>query len=265
MHTRAQYLSLYAVLVRTQLKALSQYRADFLIGVIGSAVLQMATILFLWAIMRRVPSMHGWTLDELLLLVGLMMVSRALCHMFAENLWTLGRDYVRTGDFDRLLVRPIDPLFHLLANRFCTEGLGTLVVGSIVLIHALDASAVAWTPANAVILPVVILSGGVIFFALNLIAAVTAFWVIDPIPVIGSIFFTHELGKYPLSIYRKPVRFVVTWLVPYGLISYYPGAVLLGRGTGWMVLLCPIMALVLLGVALAWWRVGLRHYGSTGS
>ena len=63
------------------------------------------------------------------LIYGLVTLAKSINHMFADNLWTIGRQYIRTGAFDRFLVRPIDPLFHLLADRFCHDGIGNFLVG----------------------------------------------------------------------------------------------------------------------------------------
>ena len=79
--------------------------------------------------MQKVPSLNGWNYDEVLLVYGLVTLSKSINHMFADNLWTLGRVYIRSGGFDRFLVRPIDPFFHLLADRFCQDGVGNFLVG----------------------------------------------------------------------------------------------------------------------------------------
>ena len=68
--------------------------------------------------------------------------------MFADNLWTIGRQYIRTGSFDRFLVRPINPLFHLLADRFCHDGIGNFLVGSVLVVTAGRQLAIPWTPVN---------------------------------------------------------------------------------------------------------------------
>ncbi|HEX9616835.1 MAG TPA: ABC-2 family transporter protein, partial [Anaerolineales bacterium] len=79
---------------------------------------------------------------------------------------------------------------------------------------------------------IVVLSGGAIFIALNLITSVSAFWLMDSIPVTLVVFDNHLFAQYPLTIYPRAIGIWLTWVIPYGFASYYPAAYLLGREAG---------------------------------
>lgn len=261
-----RYLSLYRLFLVQRLKILLEYRANFLIGASSTIFMQGAGLLAIWVVMRQVPDLNGWSLQEIWLIYGLVTAAKSLNHMFADNLWTIGQDYIRPGGFDRFLVRPIDPLFHLLADRFCHDGIGNFLVGIVLIASSSRALAIAWTPLNLVYLLIALLSGGAIFFGLNLITAVSAFWVMDSVPVTRVVFETHEFAKYPLSIYPQAIGILLTWLIPYGLTSFYPASYLLGREVS--VLLAwagPPVAAVLIFLGYRTWLFGLGHYASTGS
>lgn len=261
-----RYLWLYWLFLKNRFKILMEYRANFLIGASSTILMQMAGLLAIWVVMRQVPSLAGWSLAEIWLIYGLITLAKSLNHMFADNLWTLGQSYVRSGDFDRFLVRPIDPLFHLLADRFCHDGLGNFLVGVVLLISASVGLELVWTPAMVAYLVLVVLSGGAIFMALNLITAVSAFWVMDSVPVIRVVFEIHEFAKYPLTIYPTAVTVLLTLFIPYGLASYYPAGYLLGKEVPLVLAwIAPLVAAILLLIGYRVWRFGLRHYASTGS
>jgi ABC-2 type transport system permease protein len=186
--------------------------------------------------------------------------------MFADNLWTLGRDYVRSGQFDRFMVRPVDPLFHLLADRFCHDGIGNFLVGAALVGIAAGQLGLAWTPGTLLYLVIMVLSGGIIFIALNLMTCVSAFWIMDSVPVTRVVFEMHEFAKYPLSIYPRAIGLLLTWAIPFGFASYFPAARLMGiESPSWQAYGAPVVAGVVLAIALQVWRFGLRHYGSTGT
>ena len=66
----------------------------------GAAIfVQASGLLTIWVVMRQVPSLNGWSLQEVLLIYGLITLSKSINHMFADNLWTLGRQYLRTARF----------------------------------------------------------------------------------------------------------------------------------------------------------------------
>lgn len=260
-----RYLHLYGMFLRQRFKILLEYRLNFLIGATSTVFEQAASLLTVWVVMQQVPNLNGWTYYELLLVYGLLALSKSLTYMFADNLWTVGREYIRSGGFDRFLVRPIDPLFHLLADRFDHQGLGHFLVGVALVARATTALGIAWTPLNALYVVVAVLSGGAIFIALNLITCVSAFWIMDSVPVTRIVFDMNEFAKYPLSMYNRGIQVLLTWIIPFGFASFYPANYLLGRDVGVLVWAAPLVAIVLLLLGYRCWLFGLRHYASTGS
>ncbi len=260
-----RYAELYWLFLINRLKILMEYRVNFIIGASSTIFLQAAGLLTIWVVMRQIPSLNGWSFDEVLLIYGLVTLAKSINHMFADNLWTVGRSYIRTGGFDRFLVRPIDPLFHLLADRFCHDGIGNFLVGAALVIKASVDLHITWTPAQLLYLILAVLSGGLIFIALNLITCVSAFWIMDSVPVMRLVFDNHLFAQYPLTIYPKAIGIWLTWVIPYGFASFYPASHLLGYDIGSLAWLGPVIALVLLFVSYRVWLFGLKHYSGTGS
>lgn len=263
--TVRRYLRLYWYFLLQRFKILMEYRVNFVIGATSTILMQAAGLLMIWVVMAQVPSLNGWTRDEVILLYGLLTLSKSINHMFADNLWTIGWQYIRTGGFDRFLVRPINPLFHLLADRFCHDGIGYFLVGAALVAGSAAGLHIAWTAGNLLYLSVAVLSGGGIFIALNLITATSAFWLMDSIPVTLSVFNTHEFAKYPLTIYPRAIGILMTWLLPYGFASFYPASHLLGREIGVLAWVSPLVAALLLLIGYRLWLAGLRRYEGTGS
>src|SRR5512137_2542589 len=160
-----RYLSLYWLFLTQRLKALMEYRANFIIGAASTIFVQASSILAIWVVMQKVPTLNGWTYDEVLLVYGLITLAKSINHMFADNLWTLGRVYIRSGGFDRFLVRPINPLFHLLADRFCHDGIGNFLIGAALVIKSSIALHIPWDLLHLTYLVVAVISGGFIFIA----------------------------------------------------------------------------------------------------
>jgi ABC-2 type transport system permease protein len=260
-----RYLNLYGLFLIQRLKILMEYRLNFFIGSISTIFMQGAGIATVGIVMSRIPSLNGWSLAQVMLIYGLLTLAKAINHMFADNLWTIGRAYIRTGGFDRFLVRPIDPLFHLLADRFCHDGIGDVLIGAALVIAASLQLGIVWTPFNLAYTVVSVLSGGVIFIALNLLTCVSSFWIMDSVPVTRVVFDNHLFAQFPITIYPKALQVWLTWLVPYAFCSFYPASQLMGKEIGVYAWLAPVIAAVLIVAAYRVWQFGLRHYGSTGS
>ncbi len=259
-----RYASLYRECLRMRIKEVLEYLLDFVVGLAAIFLVQGASLATIWVTMSQVPSLNGWSLPEVMLIYGLLIFSRACTQMFTERIWVLGF-YIRYGEFDRLLVRPINPLFHLLSDGFNTEAVGTFLLGGTLIVTTGRALGIFASPFNIIYLVVAIASGAVIFFAVNLITGVSAFWIIDSIPVMGAVFENYLFAHYPLTIFPKLVQVTLTWLIPYAFASFYPASFLLGRDVGPLVWISPLIAVGLLVLGYRLWLVGLRRYESTGS
>jgi len=255
---------LYLAFAAQRLKVILEYRLNLLIGAVSMLLIHAAGVAGVWVVLRHVGTLAGWRFEELLLGYGLLATARSLEHTFADNLWTIG-NYLRQGSFDRFLVRPIDPLFHLLADRLNPDGLGTAAAGLAATGYAWGRLGIAPSPENLAVAAVAVLSGGVIFVALNLATATTAFWIVESLPVTRAVHELHEFAKYPLSLYGKRVQALFTWVLPFGLASFWPASRLTGREAGAIVWAAPLVAAAFALAAYRFWRFGLRHHEGTGT
>jgi len=214
--------------------------------------------------MRQVPVLKGWSFDEVLLIYGLCTLAFALSIALGRNLWWIS-DYVGSGKFDYFLLRPINPLFHLLSAHFDPNCLGDFLTGIVMIARSTIALGLIWTPLKIVYLGLAVLSGAGIFWATYLITAVLAFWIIEPGAITFAVFKNFEFARFPLSIFPRFIQVLLTWVIPYGFASYYPASYLLGREVGGMAWAGMGVAVVMLVAGYRWWLFGLRHYTSTGS
>lgn len=259
-----RYVSLYRLFLAMHLKALIEYRMSFLFGMAVLVLVQGLSLATIWITMSQVPSLNGWSFNEVVLIYGLVIFSRSCTQMFTESIWVLGY-YIREGGFDRLLVRPIDPLFHMLAENFSVEAVGFFLVGGTLILATGRELGIFASPFNIAYLAVAVLSGAVIFFAINLITGTSAFWIIDSIPVMGAVFENYLFAHYPLTIFPRAIQVMLTWVIPYAFASFYPASFLLGRDVGPLVWISPLIAVALLVLGYRFWLVGLAHYEGTGS
>src|SRR5262249_30885505 len=161
---------------------------------------------------------------------------------------------------------PLSPLLHVLAARFEIAELGRAVCGVALFTIAVRMARVPITLPNALVAAGAIAGGMLIWFSLMWIVATLAFWhgrtgqLQDVVRSAG-----RELVTYPLGIYPGWVRAVLTFVLPLALITYYPAARLLGRSGDRLLAVAAVPAgLALLTLAAIFWRIGLRHYQSTG-
>ncbi len=76
----------------------------------------------------------------------------------------------------------------------------------------------------------------------------------------------RELSSYPINIYVKWFADIFTYIIPFGMVNYFPLQYLLGyeNASAWYGI-TPLFTLVFMGVCFAIWKIGLKQYASTGS
>ena len=75
---------------------------------------------------------------------------------------------------------------------------------------------------------------------------------------------------YPVEIFGRAFRVIVTGLLPVAFLNYYPALVLLDKldraNSGWWLgYMSPVVALLLVGIVSRVWRRALIQYTSSGS
>ena len=259
-------LRLYARYIGISIRSQMEYRASFVMLSIANFVGTGIEFVAVWALFDRFKLLQGWTLPEAAMLYGMVNVAFAV----AEG---IGRGFdvfpymVKSGDFDRLLLRPRSTVLQLLGQEFQLMRIGRLAQGLAVLLWSASALGLAWTPAKLALLVGSILGGACLFAGLFVIQATIAFWTIESLELMNTVTYGGvETAQFPLSIYRPWFRTFFTVVVPLACINYLPSLAILGRGgaglTHW---LSPLVGLGFLIVMLQFWKVGVRHYCSTGS
>ncbi len=265
LQTLKRYSFLYIVYFKQHLKVMMEYKVDFLIGISSVFIQQFAAIFFLKVVFDHIETLKGWNFYQILLIYGIAFAGRAIHHIFFDNLWTIGWQYIRTGNLDRLLIRPINPLFQIIAERVQQDGIGQLIIGGMVLYYSISNLDIAISLGNVLILIIMIISSGLIFVALNLFFITFSFWMTDSLPVVSAVFNLSDFSRYPITIYNKVIAFILTFIIPYSFTAFYPAAFFFDKGYKWVSLCTPLVAIILCFISYRFWKYGLSAFTSTGS
>jgi ABC-2 type transport system permease protein len=260
------YRHYVTVSIRTQLS----YRASVVISTLGALLLTVTELFAVLALFDRFGQLRGWTLPEVALFYGMVSVTWAVSDSLSRGFDAFAR-MVKAGDFDRFLVRPRSTVLQLLGVEFTLRRAGRMIQGLAVLGYAATAGTIEWTPARAALLVAAIVCGVCTFLGLLVLQATSAFWTVEGLEVWSA--FTYgglTMSQYPMAIYRSWFRGVFTYVIPLGCVSYFPGLVILDHldplGTpGWVGWIAPLAGPVYLMLCLQVWKIGVRHYRSTGS
>lgn len=265
-------LNLYLRLLGVQLHSQLQYRFSFLLDLLATALMVLVEFASIALVFDRFGTIQGWTLGEVAFLYGLVEIAFGLMDMIFSGFDPphFGQA-VRRGSFDQLLLRPVNITVQVLGSLLELRRLGKIAFGTAILAYGLQHTAIVWTAAKLLYLPLV-LAGMVCFFGgLFMIGATITFWTVDSIEVMNILTYGGSyVISYPMHIYEKWLRGFFTFLVPAIFLNYYPALYFLGRVDplgypAFAPFLAPFVGAGMLLLGRASWRWGIRHYQSTGS
>lgn len=214
---------------------------------------------------QRFSSVEGFSYSEVLLCFSIILLEFSLAEMFARG-FDCFSGTVRSGEFDRIMVRPQNEIIQVLGSKFELSRIGRMLQAIIMFVYGIAKCDVAWNIPKVLTVIFMLIGGTAVFSGLFLIYAALCFFTLDGLEFMNV--FTdgaREFCKYPIGIYGKKLLAFTTFCIPYTLIQYYPLLYILGRRTSPLYIFLPLLACSFLIPAMLLWKFGVRHYASSGS
>jgi ABC-2 type transport system permease protein len=261
-----RYLKLYGMFLSQYLKTLMNSRTDFLMGFLAFFFIQFGGIAFIYLVFLQIPDLLGWSFYELLFIYGFANIPRGLDHMFADYLWLLAGNVVVQGEFDRYLLRPINPLFQLIAQRFQPDGIGEVVIGIILVIFSTAELEIEINILQILIMIIMVIFATLIYTSIKLFFASLAFWFKRSQSILFMFYSMSDFAKYPLEIYHKSIRTFITFIIPFALTAYIPASYFLAK-TSLFASLFQIISISLVTCIISYYTFvkGMKKYESVGN
>ncbi len=259
------HLRLFAVYVRINVLGELAYRVNFYVQLFQS-LMELATALAgLAVIFSYTSSLHGWTPDDMLALVGVYFIAGGMIGLIIEPSLEQFITSVRDGTLDFTLLKPEDAQFLISLQTVNIWKVIDVVMGVAVLITALlrlGQKVGVWQAASFGLMS---LAGLVIIYSFWLMLATLAFWFVRVENILVIFQSMYEAGRWPISLYPGWLRFGLTFVVPVAFATSIPAEALTGRLTLPTLLGGLALAAALAGLSRLVWRIGLRHYAGASA
>ncbi|MBR6917575.1 MAG: ABC-2 family transporter protein [Clostridia bacterium] len=258
-------MKLYFKYLGILFKSRMQYKVSFIMLTLGQFLLTFTGFLGIFFMFERFHSVKGYSFEEVLLCFSVVTLSFSISECFARGFDSFS-GLVKSGELDRILIRPRSVTFQVLTSRMEFSRFGRFAVALGVFICAVSKSGVVWTPYKILVVSLMMIGGIAVYSALFMIYAAFSFFTIEGLEFM-NIFTdgTKEFGRYPLSIYGREVLLFYTFLIPIAPFQYYPFIYLIGNTQRAWYGLLPLTGFLFLIPAYAFFRFGLKKYRSTGS
>jgi len=257
-------------MMRLSLQRQLEYPTFLISFLLMIGIRYFGAIYMLKVLVDRFQPLAGWTFPQLTFLYGLGLMSHGIMVVVSVQSWFI-EFFVLRGGFDRMLLRPMNVFFQFTFSNINLIGVLDMVVSFFIFGYGARLVDFSWTVTNTLTLFAVVLGATLIRSAFFTILCSVAFWTkkSHALRLIGNQLL-ERTTFYPLAIYPQLLQTILTFVIPIGFVSFYPGCHFLGQN-----------ARTTLPLAMAWWTPaagiamfalgqfvfsrGLKIYESTGS
>lgn len=262
----ARYSIIFFYYLAQYIKAKLEYRSDFLAHIFTDLLQMGVNLVFILVVFTKVPDIQGWSRDEVLFIYGFFLVPFAIYGGFLNHLFDVPEKYVLMGEFDRILVRPLNSWFQVVVETMKPELLLGMISGALLMYYSgqnMNLALVWW---DVPLFMVLVFGATMVYAGIYTALASLGFWTEGSLGLMPMVFNLSQYGRYPMTIFRGPVRFVLTWILPFAFVGFFPATLIMHRYEYiWYAGLTPVVGVVCFALAYRMWKAGVKQYRGTGS
>jgi ABC-2 type transport system permease protein len=259
-----QLIRLFAAIFSMSLRRELAFRTDLIFQLFMTVASISSGLAALGIVYTQTETLGGWRLDEAIVLLGTYQIVSGFLATFIEPnvLWFAGQ--VRSGKLDDILLKPVSSVFLASLGSCAPLGLSQALVGLVVLGIGLHEGGAAPTLSGVISWLLLLAVGLMVTWASRVLLASLALWApsIELDVVYGALW---QFGRYPVSIYQQPIRFVLTYILPVAFISTFPTRALTRGASPSLLLVGVLVGVGSIVVVRAVWKAGLKRYTSATS
>ncbi len=221
---------MYKKYLSMHLKSSFEYRLNTLFIALSQIVISLSEILSIFIIFQKFKAIGEWGFYEVAFMYGVVLTTYALSECFGRGFDEFST-LIRSGTLDRLLVRPLNLKFQIMCSKIEFSKMGKVFLGLTISIIALLNITISWTFWKVVVLLGMFVCGVSVFLGTMIIGAGVSVFSVENLEVMNIITSgTKEIGYYPVTVYKKWLTKVFTYVLPVACFNYLPVTYLLKGG-----------------------------------
>lgn len=274
-----KYLKLYWQFLTLQLKTITEYKSDFLIGLLSVFIGQINTFLLTILVFTQLDSLVGFNIYEIFLMYGFYVFVKGIDHFYNDNIWSFAWNKIKDGRFSMILLRPINPIFYIIMERIEINGLSEVIIGFLIIVFSIHFLGITLSLVDVLMLCVIVFCGLVVFFSVKLIFSAPAFWTVCCGEFMTAGVEISNAAKYPVELYKnRVVKSILLYVFPFPIAAYFPTVYCLNKISNvqklfgiasipnhFVVIYSVLMAAIVGFVSIKVWYTGLKHFEPTGT
>jgi ABC-2 type transport system permease protein len=238
-------------------------KAAVLIFVFAKSLRILLFTYFLLLIFKNSAYLGGFSRDQIIFFYLSFNLLDTFAQLFFREVYRF-RQLIINGNFDFVLTKPINPLIRVLVGG---ADVFDLIIGIFLIIITVWFGITRLHPSVASWIGYILLLANGLFLS-------AAFYII--VLSLGILIFSIDhlvmiyrdltsLMRIPVDLYTQPLRSLLIFVIPIGVMFTFPAKVLMGLLNLQTLTLSLLVGLIVLMISLRIWHSSLRFYQSASS
>lgn len=255
-------LKIFWLLSLASIKTSLEHRVGVIFFMLGKIIRFLVFFLFLYFLVSKTRLLAGYNFSQTAIFFLTFNFIDNLSQFLFREVYRF-RPLVITGQLDGILLKPHHPFLRILVGGIDILDAILIIPYSLLLLYFLlktGANFLNIIHYSLLIINSLIIATGFHIIVLSLGVLTTE--------VDHTIMIYRDISRMvamPVDIYKEPLRSILTFVIPVGIMMTIPVKALLGLLTWKIALLSFLISFIFIIFSLSLWNIALKKYQSVGS
>jgi ABC-2 type transport system permease protein len=257
-----KYLKIWWMMSANSFSVVLGQKLALLVFFIGKVFRFAVFFLFLFFLLKGTGSLANYSVNQIIFFFLTFNLVDVITQFLFREVYSF-RGMIVKGDFDLVLVKPINALFRVLMGG--ADVIDLITTPPLIILTIVYGISLHPSLSSTLIYLVLLVNGFLIATAFHI--AILAFAIIT-LEIDHAVMIYRDvtnLGKIPVDIYKQPLRAFLTYFIPVGIMMSLPAKAIMGLATSFGIALAVVIGILAIFLALRFWNFALTKYTSASS
>ena len=237
-------------------------RLSLSVFLIGKILRFMFFFLFLFFILKGSGTLAGYSGTQVIFFFLTFNVIDVISQFLFREVYRF-RPMIVNGDFDFVLVKPINALFRVLLGG--ADVIDLITIPPLIIATIYFGSLLKPGLVEIILYLALLMNGFLIAAAFHIVVLSLAIITMEIDHMVMIYRDITSLGRLPVDIYKQPLQMFLTYLIPVGVMITLPAKAAMGVIAPWGVVSAFVVGIISVFISLKFWNYALTKYTSASS
>lgn len=230
--------------------------------ILGKALRFIFFLLMVILIVTKTNTLVGYSLDQSLVFFLTYNIIDTLTQLLFRDVYRF-RPRIVSGDFDLILVKPMSPLFRVLLGG--ADPLDVVMLVPYIGLLLFFVGRIHFAVPQLLVYLILLVNAFIISAAFHIFVLGLGIVTTEIDHAIMIYRDVTSMARFPVDIYREPLRGFITFIIPVGVMMTFPPKALFGLLSPALLVLATAIGVTMFYLSLRFWRYALSQYTSASS